>query len=77
MKNIHSEAEDELRPNYVRADFPAGPLPRGRYAAKGDVSRAVVVLDAENTAAFPTEKAVNDALHLLLAAAKAAVQGHG
>lgn len=75
MKSKASDDSDELRPNYRREDFPAGSLQRGRYAAAGDTSRVVVVLDAENAAAFPDDKAVNNALHLLLAAAKTAVHG--
>ena len=74
MNKSKQELDDELRPNYRREDFGDATPQRGRYAAKGMVTASVVVLDPENAKAFPDDKAVNDALHVLLAAAKATAQ---
>jgi hypothetical protein len=59
---------EELRPEYVRSDF--GDMVRGKYAAKLYPGR-MVALDADLAAAFPTDRAVNDALRAFLAAGKA------
>ena len=55
---------DELRPEYKRSDF--GKLVRGKYAARVSAGTNVVILEPAVAKAFPTDKAVNDALRILL-----------
>ena len=69
MKKGKSSRSDELRPEYKRSDFPKG-FVRGKYAAKIAKSSNIVRLDPELADAFPTSKAVNEALGALLSAAK-------
>jgi hypothetical protein len=64
-------ATNELRRSYKRSDFPAG-FTRGKYAARLAVASNVVVLSAENAAAFPTSHDVNEALNGLVRLAKSA-----
>jgi hypothetical protein len=61
------EPRDGLRAEYTRGDFPAG-LVRGKYAPRGAARGSIVRLDPEIAAAFPTSKAVNEALGAVLAA---------
>jgi hypothetical protein len=56
---------DTLRAEYKRSDFPAG-LVRGKYAKCVSAGTNMVRLDPEIAEAFPTSKAVNDALAGLL-----------
>jgi hypothetical protein len=56
---------DTLRAEYKRSDFPAG-LVRGKYAKRVSAGTNMVRLDPEIAEAFPTSKAVNDALAGLL-----------
>lgn len=60
---------EDMRAEYRPADFPDG-LVRGKYAGRLEKSSHVVVLDPEIAAAFPTSGAVNEALGLLLQAAR-------
>jgi len=71
MKKAKRTKPDELRQSYERADFPKG-LTRGKYAARFAQGTNIVKLDPEIHAAFPTSKAVNDALGELLRIAKTA-----
>jgi hypothetical protein len=71
MKKAKSRVTDELRRSYKRSDFPAG-FTRGKYAAPLAVASNVVVLTAENAAAFPTSHDVNEALNGLGRLAKTA-----
>lgn len=64
MKKARRQAPDELRPEYNRSDFDS--LERGKYAARLAEETNVVVLEPEVAKAFPTDKAVNDALRGLL-----------
>ena len=64
MNKAEAQDNDELRPEYTRADF--GELVRGKYAARLSEENNVVVLDPDISKAFPNEKAVNDALRALL-----------
>jgi septum formation inhibitor-activating ATPase MinD len=66
-----SRSKDTLRSSYKRADFPGG-FVRGKYAARAAASSNIVVLDPEVAEAFPTSASVNDALRVLLRAAKRA-----
>jgi len=45
-------------------------LPRGRFAPERRIGKNVVVLEPDIAQAFPDDKAVNDALRLVLKAAK-------
>ena len=60
---------DELRPEYKRSDF--GKLVRGKYAARASAGTNVVILEPAVAKAFPTDKAVNDALRVVLEVAEA------
>lgn len=59
------KAKDEMRPEYKRSDFVR--LERGKFYAEVAKGTAVALLDPPIAKAFPTSKAVNDALHGLLA----------
>ena len=63
MKKVNREVQ-ELRPEYKRSDF--GKLVRGKYAARVAAESNVVILDPAVAKAFPNDKAVNDALRILL-----------
>ena len=45
-------------------------LPRGRFDPKRRIGKNVVVLDPDIAKAFPSDRAVNQALRLLLKASK-------
>ncbi len=60
---------NELRPEYARSDF--GTLVRGKYAARASAGSNVVLLEPALSKAFPTDKAVNDALRVVLEVAEA------
>ena len=64
MKKANPKTTDDLRAEYARSDF--GKLTRGKYAARVAKATNVVVLDPEVAKAFPTERAVNDALRGLI-----------
>ena len=59
--------KDEMRPEYKRSDFPK--LERGKFYAETTAGTYVVILDPVIAKAFPTSKAVNEALAGLLASA--------
>lgn len=65
MKKNKRLENDELRPEYKRADF-KGPFVRGKYAKKLRESSNIVVLRPEVAEAFPTEDSVNEALLSLM-----------
>jgi hypothetical protein len=73
MKKAKTEAQDELREEYTRSDFPV-PLVRGRFAERLRKSSNVVVLRPEVAAAFPNEEAVNNALMSLVEIARSATR---
>jgi hypothetical protein len=66
MKKV---SPNELRPQYKRSDF--GKLVRGKYAARASAGSNVVIQEPAVAKAFPTDKAVNDALRVVLAVAEA------
>jgi hypothetical protein len=70
MKKAKQAAQDDLREEYAKSDFPKT-LVRGKYAKKLRESSNVVVLSPEVAAAFPNEKAVNKALQSLIDVARA------
>ncbi len=56
--------KDEMRPEYRSADL--GPGVRGKYLKSYNEGTNLVLLSPDVAAAFPTEKAVNDALRSLI-----------
>lgn len=58
------KAKDEMRREYKRSDFAT--LERGKFHAEVAKGTAVALLEPKIAEAFPTSKAVNEALHELL-----------
>ena len=58
------KANDEMRPEYKRSDFKK--LERGKFYSEVVRGTSVALLDPAIAKAFPTSKAVNEALHGLL-----------
>ena len=58
------KTEDELRPEYDRTLLSGGV--RGKYYERYQSGTNVVRLDPDVAAAFPNERAVNDALRRLI-----------
>ena len=73
MKKDKEIDKDELRPEYMRADFPGG-FVRGKYAKRLKESSNIVVLRPEVALAFPNEEAVNDALLSLIDIARKTIR---
>jgi hypothetical protein len=71
MKKAKRARTGGLRRSYRREDFPNG-LVRGKYASRVNKQSHMVSLDPEIHAAFPTSKAVNEALAGLLRVARTA-----
>ena len=69
MKKV--EKTDELKPEYTREELGKGI--RGKYYEEYKASHNLVLLDPEVAEAFPSEKAVNEALLLLIKLAKTSV----
>lgn len=61
--------DDEMRPEYDFASMKGGV--RGKYVGRVRESTNVVLIEAEVTEAFPTERAVNEALKGVLNTARA------
>jgi hypothetical protein len=59
---------DELRPEYERKDL--GPGVRGKYFEAYQKGTNLVLLSPDVAAAFPTDKAVNEALRSLIEVAR-------
>jgi hypothetical protein len=62
------KAENEMRSKYKRSDF--AKLERGKFYAEVAAGKSVVMLEPAIAKAFPTSKAVNEALAGLLVLAK-------
>ncbi len=62
--------KDEMRKEYKRSDF--AKLERGKFYAEVRAGTSVALLEPEIAKAFPTSKAVNEALHGLLSIAEQA-----
>jgi len=62
------KAKGEMRLEYKRSDF--AKLERGKFYAEVAAGTSVVLLEPEIAKAFPTSKAVNEALAGLLVLAK-------
>jgi len=70
MKKISTTKRDdyELKDEYDLSKMAI--LPRGRFDPKRRLGNNIVVLDPDIAKAFPSDEAVNEALRLLLQAAK-------
>ena len=64
MKNVESEEEDDLRPEYDFSQMKGSV--RGKYVERYREGTNLVLLDPDIAAAYPDAKAVNDALRLML-----------
>lgn len=64
-KKIRNEENDELRPEYDLRKLLKGGV-RGKYAERYRAGTNLILLDPDIAKAFPTERAVNDALRLVL-----------
>lgn len=60
-----TELNDELRPEYDMRSLLKGGV-RGKYAARYCAGTNLVLLEPEVAKAFPNEKAVNEALKLVI-----------
>lgn len=68
-KNSTTKRDDyELRDEYDLSKMTI--LPKGRFDPKRRIGKNVIVLDPDIARAFPSDKAVNEALRLLLKATK-------
>ena len=65
MKNTSNERSDELRPEYDLRTLLKGGV-RGKYAKRYRAGTNLVLLDPEVRKAFRNERAVNDALRLVI-----------
>ena len=65
MKKKISEISDELRPEYDLKSMLKDGV-RGKYAAQYCEGTNLVLLEPDVASAFPNEKAVNDALRLVM-----------
>ena len=61
----HSKNKDELRPEYDMKTLLKGGT-RGKYAARYHAGTNLVLLEPEVARAFPNDKAVNEALKLVM-----------
>ena len=64
------KAKGDMRKEYKRADF--SKLERGKFYAEAREGTSVALLEPDIAKAFPTSKAVNEALHGLLSIAEQA-----
>jgi hypothetical protein len=65
MKKKTNEINDELRPEYEMKSLLKGGV-RGKYAKKYRAGTNLVLLDPDVAKAFPSEKAVNETLRLVM-----------
>ena len=65
MKKKSDEMNDELRPEYDMKSLLKDGV-RGKYAKKFKEGTNLVILEQDVAKAFPNEKAVNDALRLVI-----------
>ena len=74
MKKPKDKMSDELRPEYDLARlFKSGV--RGKYAKRYHAGTNLVLLDPDIRKAFRSEKAVNEALRLVIELRKVGVRG--
>jgi hypothetical protein len=65
MKTSRNKLNDELRPEYDLGQLLRGGV-RGKYAKRYHAGNNLVLLDPDVRKAFRTERAVNDALRLVI-----------
>lgn len=65
MKKKTNEMNDELRPEYDIKSLLKGGV-RGKYVKKYRAGTNLVLLDPDVAKAFPSEKAVNETLRLVM-----------
>jgi hypothetical protein len=65
MKKPKNKESDELRPEYNLGQLLKGAV-RGKYAKRFQTGTNLVLLDPEVRRVFRSEKAVNDALRLVI-----------
>ena len=65
MKKKTTELNDELRPEYDLKSLLKGGV-RGKYAKKYRAGTNLILLEPDVAKAFPNEKAVNEALRLVM-----------
>jgi hypothetical protein len=65
MKQLKNKVSDELRPEYDLSALLKGGV-RGKFAKRYHAGSNVVLLDPEVRRAFSDEKAVNEALRLVI-----------
>jgi len=65
MKKRKNESADELRPEYDLRTLLEGGI-RGKYAKRYQAGTNLVLLDPDVRKAFRNERAVNDALRLVI-----------
>ncbi len=65
MKKKTTELNDELRPEYDLKSMLKGGV-RGKYAKKYRAGTNLILLEPDVAKAFPNEKAVNEALRLVM-----------
>lgn len=68
-KEISSDIEDELRPEYDFRELLKGGV-RGKYVERYRAGTNVILLAPDVAQAFPTEEAVNEALRLVMRISK-------
>jgi hypothetical protein len=74
MKKPKDRISDELRPEYDLARLLKNGV-RGKYAKRYHAGTNLVLLDPDIRKAFRSEKAVNDALRLVIELRKVGVRG--
>jgi hypothetical protein len=68
MKEVESEMEDELRPEYDLSQLKG--RVRGKYVERYREGTNLILLEPDVAAAFPDAKTVNEALRLLIKVAQ-------
>jgi hypothetical protein len=68
-KGTHEEMGDDLRPEYDLSQLLKGGV-RGKYAERFHAGTNLVLLEPDVAQAFPTDKAVNTALRLVMQLAR-------
>ena len=68
MKKNGKKTKDELQPEYDFAKMPGGI--RGKYVQRYRQGTNLALLDVDTAKAFPDDRAVNDALRVVLKAAE-------
>src|SRR5882724_10370638 len=74
MKKRRNKISDELRPEYNLRQLLKGAV-RGKYAKRYQAGTNLVLLDPDIQKTFKNEKAVNDALRLVIALRKVGSPG--